>query len=106
MATTVAHRRRVEMVLRWLSVIDFSSYGGGVIWGAHLGGFTARSGGVGRAQQWDRELDLRWCRDLAPVDGWSQDRLKRLRRLRTFVCLVFSEPGKRCSCATMEGGGG
>jgi hypothetical protein len=43
------------------------------------GGFTARSGGVGCAQQRDRELNLRWCRDLAPMDGWSQDRLKWLR---------------------------
>jgi hypothetical protein len=43
------------------------------------GDFTARSGGIGRAQQRDRELDLRWCRDLAPMDGWSRDRLKQLR---------------------------
>jgi hypothetical protein len=78
MAMTVARRRKVVTVLRWLSVIDFSSDGGGTIWEAHLGGFTARSGGVGRAQQRDRELDLRWCRNLAPMDGWSRDRLKRL----------------------------
>jgi hypothetical protein len=68
MATMVARQRKVVTVLRWLSVI----------WGAHLGGSTARSGYVGRAQQQDRELDLRWCRDLASMDGWSQDRLKRL----------------------------
>jgi hypothetical protein len=43
------------------------------------GGFTARSGGVGSAQQQDRELDLRWCRNLDPMDGWSWNRLKRLR---------------------------
>jgi hypothetical protein len=79
MATTVAHRRKVVTVLRWLSVMDFSSYGGGAIWGSHLGGFTVRSGGVGSAQQRDRELDLQWCCDLAPMDGWSRDRLKRLR---------------------------
>jgi hypothetical protein len=75
MAMTVARRRKVVTVLRWLSVTDFSSYGGGAIWEAHLGGFTARSGGVGRAQQRDRELDLRWCRNLAPMDGWMEPRL-------------------------------
>jgi hypothetical protein len=38
MATTVARQRKVVTVLQWLSVMDFSSYGGGAIWGAHLGG--------------------------------------------------------------------
>jgi hypothetical protein len=42
-------------------------------------GFVAGSGGVGHARQQDQEIDLRWCCELAPMDGWSRDWLKRLR---------------------------
>jgi hypothetical protein len=36
-AAAAAQRRRVETVLRWLSLTDFFILRGGAMWGAHLG---------------------------------------------------------------------
>jgi hypothetical protein len=79
MAAAAVCRRRVETVLRWLSLTDFLSYRGGAIRGAHLGGF--------HSMQWRRrsctmaglKLVLRWRRELALMGGRSRDRLKQMQ---------------------------